>query len=113
MDIIHNIVIKTRKQFEMNTVDTAMLKKIYGSYTLIPNMDEFVTIALSQFPKLNCGLTSLYLQYLLQDGEVHSGKYKQENHTFLTIENLIIDITADQYGGPKIYIGSLCEPWLL
>jgi len=48
------------------------------------------------------------------EGEIVQGKYQNENHTFLMLEdNQIVDITADQYGGPKVYVGDLKLPWSL
>ena len=109
-------LIKTIKQirsnFEKQEVDYLLLRKLYTKYNKIPSIDSFMEKAKSLFPKLNCGLASLYIQNKLGKGELIKGKYKNQNHTFLLLENnTIIDITSDQYGGPKVYIGPLKKPW--
>jgi len=63
------------------------------------------------FPKLNCGIASLYIQYKLKHGTIVQGFYNNIPHTFFLLGDNIIDITADQFGGPKIYTGKLKEPW--
>ena len=66
------------------------------------------------FPNLNCGLATVYLRKLFSDGRIVNGKYKDNNHTFLLLEDsVVVDITSDQYGGPKVYVGPLQSPWSL
>src|SRR3989344_7718084 len=105
------IALKVRKEFEHKKVDKDKLIKLYKKYNLIENVESFVQIALKQFPKLNCGIASVYLQSLIKKSKVINGKYNNENHTFLLVDNLVVDITSDQYNGPKVYIGKVEEPW--
>ena len=102
---------KIRTDFEKGTVNGPLLRKLYKKYNpSIRNLEEFVKEALHIFPNLNCGLTAVYLKHLL-GGDIIKGKFKVHNHTFLVIKNLVVDITADQYGGPKVYVGPLTYPW--
>ena len=104
---------KARTVFEHKSVNKKILQTLYEKYTTVPDCKQFIERASDLFPKLNCGLASVYLQYLLKKGRIIQGKYGENNHTFLLVKNTIIDITADQYGGPKIYIGPLQVPWSL
>lgn len=101
-----------RKDFEKKLISKNILKRLYEEYNPQVNSNKFVTEAEKIFPKLNCGLTSVYLKNLL-GGKIVQGKYKRHNHTFLLLQGNIIDITADQYDGPKIYVGKLKSPWRL
>jgi hypothetical protein len=93
-------------------LDRNQLGECYLQYTAIHNINQFIDQALAQFPKLNCGLASVYLQHKLNTGSIIQGRYDEEAHTFLQLpDQTIIDITADQYGGPSVYIGPLCPPW--
>lgn len=89
-----------------------LLKNLYKIYNHDVDIEEFIIEAEKIFPKLNCGLASVYLRYILGTGEVVRGKYNGNNHTFVKIgKSKILDITADQYGGPKIYMGNIKSPW--
>ena len=106
-----NIVSDIRREFESSETFNSSLSKLYIKYNPgVQNIQKFIKTAKSIFPSLNCGLTTLYLQNKL-GGEIVNGKYKNQNHTFLMIEDTVIDITADQYKGPLIYIGALKQPW--
>ena len=107
-----NKIKKTREMFESRQIDRVILRELYKSYVNVADFDSFVSAAEKIFPTLNCGLASLYLKHSLKEGKVIQGSYKGNNHTFLMIDkNTIVDITADQYGGPAIYIGPLISPW--
>ncbi|MEK6826458.1 MAG: hypothetical protein AABX90_02415 [Nanoarchaeota archaeon] len=57
-------------------------------------------------------MATLYLRDVIEGGDIVRGSYKDKNHTFPLIDgNTVVDITADQYGGPKIYVGLLRKPW--
>jgi len=100
-----------RNDFEKNKINYTLLKKEYMKYNKIKGIHRFIKKSKILFPKLNCGLASVYLKHFL-GGEVIKGKYKKQDHTFLFLGNkIVVDITADQYGGPKIYIGPIKEPW--
>ncbi len=108
---IQKVVQKARDDFENRNISSDLLCNLYLKYDSGIDIVEFLRQASEIFPKLNCGLASIYLRHILKEGEIVQGSYKMHNHTFLKIENLIVDITADQFGGPKIYIGPLKSPW--
>ena len=109
-----NIAIKARKAFETTKIDRSILKELYAQYHPVRNIDVFINRATSFFPNLNCGVASVYLKYMLGRGNIVNGNYSNNNHTFLLLnKKTIVDITADQYGGPKIYVGPLKNPWSL
>ena len=105
---------KIRSNFEKGKVSSAELKKWYQNYNKIEDIDFFIKEAKELFPRLNCGLATIYLKKIIKNGNIINGKYGKNNHTFLLInKELIVDITADQYGGPKIYVGPVQGPWSL
>lgn len=106
-------IIETRQRFEMKSISDTELARVYQTYNSVPDIRLFIARAKKLFPKLNCGLASAYLRSKLNKGSVVQGKYGNHPHTFLKIENIIIDITSDQYGGPKVYVGPLRKPWAL
>ncbi len=116
---MEKIVTETRILFENHEVNRQLLQSLYHDYNPgLENLNLFVEKAEELFPYLNCGLATVYLRELLKTGRIINGNYKDNNHTFLLLENdvnkiFIIDITADQYGGPSIYVGPLQAPWTL
>ena len=107
-----NIAIKTRKAFEAKRIDKSILRKLYTQYHPVKNINVFMNRATDLFPNLNCGVASVYLKHVLGKGSIVNGNYSNNNHTFLLLnKKTIIDITADQYGGPKVYVGPLKNPW--
>lgn len=84
---------------------------------------EFVAAALSNFPRRADAdvVASCYLrQRLQQEGLTewpvvwHHGGYERAQHTYVLLGGLAIaDITADQHGGPEVYVGPIEEPWRL
>lgn len=103
-----------RKSFESGSVDYSFLSKLYSKYNRVKNIGSFIEKSKNIFPHLNCGLTSVYLKSVFSGGKIINGKYKNHNHTFLLSGNkIIVDITADQYSGPKVYAGLLKKPWSL
>ncbi|HEY5695369.1 MAG TPA: hypothetical protein VIQ80_00890 [Candidatus Saccharimonadales bacterium] len=110
---IRRIANEARADFEAGTIPEAQLVQLYGDYCPAVDANMFVAAARVLFPAGNCGLASLYLQFQLQGGEVAYGTYARKGHTFWHMGSLIVDITSDQYGGPKVYVGPLVEPWSL
>lgn len=110
--IIEKTAYQARKEFEMGIADQRLLVDLYRNYADVGDILKFVSKAKEIFPSGNCGLASLYLKEKL-GGEVVQGKYRGNNHTFLLIDSIIIDITSDQFGGPEVYIGPLQLPWAL
>lgn len=109
--ITEKTVRQTRKQFEMGLINRKQLIELYREYTDVGDTGQFVNKAKDIFPHGNCGLTSLYLKTEL-GGEVIQGKYGEHDHTFLFVDDAVVDITADQFGGPKVYVGPLQSPWM-
>lgn len=112
MKEIENTVIRVRAHFTKKELDYPVLTTLYQKYNPQENIELFITRSKELFPFLNCGLASLYLQHIFGKGSIINGSYKGYKHTFLLLsKNLIVDITADQFGGPPYYIGSIIEPW--
>lgn len=72
------------------------------------------------FPNGNCVYASVYLLDKLGYGRPKVGWYGVKRHTVLSFEDVPIKCakgiqiacyTADQFGGPTVYAGSLVEPW--
>ena len=102
---------KVRGRFERKEINYSRLAKLYLKYNQnINHIKEFIQLSKELFPKGNCGLVSIYLKDLI-GGEIINGSYNGHNLTFLLFKNKIIDITADQFGGPSLYIGKLRDPW--
>ncbi len=107
---IEKTIYQSRREFEMGTVNQELLLGLYRDYADVGDTLKFINKAKEIFPNGNCGLASLYLKENL-GGEVVQGKYGEHNHTFLLVDETVIDITADQFGGPKVYVGPLRLPW--
>ena len=103
---------KIREQFETGAINQELLVQLYRDYADVGNTVSFVNKAKDIFPRGNCGLASLYLKREL-GGEVVHGEYGKHKHTFLIIDGTVVDITADQFGGPKVYVWSIQRPWIL
>lgn len=72
--------------------------------------------ALALFPRLSCGLGSGILRSRVGSGEIVDVAYRvggrSLGHTVLRLINGdIMDITADQFGGPSVYVGPAVDPW--
>lgn len=103
---------ETRKKFRNKKVDKGELEELYSRYNSVGDTRLFVETAISHFPRLNCGLASVYLKKQIGKGNIINGKFKGNNHTFLLVDNrLVVDITSDQYGGPEVYVGQIKYPW--
>lgn len=90
-----------------------LLVELYSAYNpAVGDVSLFVRTGLRQFPHLCCGLASLYLKELIGTGEVVGVRYGLENHTvYKPLKRTMMDIAADQYDGPEIYVGPMVEPW--
>ncbi len=107
-----NFLRQVRSAFEQKNIDQSLLCSLYLNYQLVKEIEGFIAHAMAIFPKGCCGLASLYIQHSLQRGTIVQGRYNNEPHTFLLLDNnMIIDITADQFGGPEVHIGPLRDPW--
>ena len=114
MNCIHDKVQKARLELQQGKISIKLLSKLYQQYKHLDDIELFIERSISLFPNLNCGIASVYIQHVLGRGKVVKGKYYLNNHTFLLFEDQsIIDITADQYGGPTVYVGPIKLPWSL
>lgn len=111
MDFVLNLVSEVRREFEGRTYDKALLKRLYLAYNPAVEFDSFLEKAEEIFPKGNCGLAAVYLRDKLGNGEIIKGFYNDQPHTFLLFKGKVIDITADQFGGPAIYTGDIGKGW--
>ena len=104
---------RARLDFESGRTPPDLLKRLYGAYNpSVGKVHSFVACARKLFPHLNCGVASVYLQHVLGMGSVVTGAFAGHLHSFLLYHhNLVIDITADQFGGPRLYVGALRSPW--
>lgn len=73
-------------------------------------------ISLKEFPYGSCGDTSDLLGMFLSDSinvqtEYVSGKWKNRTHAWLECRGLIIDITADQFGGNESVLVTTDSAW--
>ncbi|MCT7376303.1 hypothetical protein [Chelativorans salis] len=108
------VALQARREFEAGACDRRLLGELYRQYNpAVGDSELFVTRALSIFPRLNCGLASLYLRHQLQAGEIIRGTFRSASHTVLVADAVLIDITADQFGGPAVYVGKPVPPWRL
>ena len=110
-DAERRTVYRVRREFERHRAPVRMLMRLYDAYCPVPDKRAFIAAALRQFPKLNCGIATVYLRHRLGRGAIINGSYRGSGHTFLALGRLIVDITADQFGGPPVYIGPLVPPW--
>ena len=111
---IRRVANEARARFEAGDIPDALLSQLYEQYCPGINADEFVAAAKRLFPIGNCGLASLYIQSQLRSGEVTYSSYAGKGHTIWHVGSRIIaDITSDQYGGPRVYVGPFVEPWVL
>lgn len=111
---VYDIAKETRLEFAQGLVPDDLLAELYTAYEPVDDIGSFLRCAAAMFPIANCGLTSVYLQHRLQAGELVHGTYAGQGHTFLKLGGMaVVDITADQFGGPAVYAGELTMPWKL
>ena len=105
---------EVRAEFEAAQIPPELLAWLYRQYNREVEAATFVAEAAKLFPRLNCGLACVYLRHRLGLGRIIRGRYGDEAHTFLLVHGrTVMDITADQYGGPPVYVGPLVLPWAL
>lgn len=109
---LKEIAVRARVAFESGLISKDELKALYQHYNPLPDIDLFIERAKALFPRLNCGLASVYVHKRLPGSKVIKGRYAGHNHTFVLVDDaVVVDITADQYGGPRVYVGPLERPW--
>jgi hypothetical protein len=111
---LQRIAAQIRERFDSEHIDAGKLATLYQSYHHLEDINNFVARGLRTFPHFCCGLASAYLRAHIGRGQITYGRYHTNRHSFLLIDNtMIVDITADQFGGPKVYVGPLESPWSL
>ncbi len=100
-----------RRELVARLCDPELLASLYFQYNAVAERRLFVDRALEMFPRLCCGLASVYAQHRLGGGAVVRGWYDRERHTFLSFRGWVVDLTADQFLGPAVYVGHLRAPW--
>src|SRR5262245_25798387 len=111
-DQLEVVAFESRKAFEDQTIPTALLGNLYLEYNPdVGRIERFLRRAAETFPTYNCGLATVYLKHVYGGGEVVNGFYDGHDHTFLKLGGMAVDITADQFGGPRVYVGTLDLPW--
>lgn len=132
-DTILRIAERTRHDFEIGAITVPHLTKV----ALINRPDinktelEYLQVgtrnAVANFPDEACQVATDELRHRLGFGKIIDGSYvvtepggRKEvvRHEFLDLgktdiaEKTIGDISADQFGGPSVYVGEWREPWL-
>jgi hypothetical protein len=117
---LHTIAGEARSAFESGQVTVDML---IGLYSNIENrrvqdlgrLAVEIDYLLPYFPYQNCEYASVYLGSQVGQGQMLCGYYDFRPHKVWdvgpVVGETIMDITADQFGGPPIYIGPLVLPW--
>ncbi len=109
--VLLKIAMKVRQDFECQNIPKDKLCELYRAYNPEVDAESFVGNAEAMFPDLNCGVASAYLRDVFGAGDIINGSYDGHRHAFLRVDDVIVDITADQYGGPCVYVGACVEPW--
>ena len=104
---------EARKRFEQRSIPLNFLEELYTAYNPVPDIKTFIAQAMKHFPRGSCGVAGTYLQRIIGRGTITQGTFNDEPHTVLRLDDLIIDITADQYNGPRIYVGPITPPWTI
>lgn len=110
---LFEIARSARFDLESKSVDGRLLASLYSEFNDIPDVVGFVRRSLAQFPRLGCGMASVYCRHKLGAGKIVVGSYAGVRHSFLLYDRILVDITADQFGGPPVYVGPLRQPWSL
>jgi hypothetical protein len=100
--------------FEERRAPRQLLADLYGRYQPeIRDIQSFLEVAEQIFPRLNCGLATVYLAHVWAgSSEIIRGAYNNQPHTYLKIGQTIVDITADQFEhGPAVYFGPPNSVW--
>lgn len=110
---ILEIATATRRSFEDGSLDYELLAERFQQWFPKNNDPKYYAeLTKTEFPAGCCGPASAYLRSEIGKGDITYGSYQNMGHLVLKISKKeIVDITADQFGGPAIYVGSLQYPW--
>lgn len=124
---LHQQATAARLEWEMRAVDWDKLQELYRKWVeefgnvghqialSLVGLPRMIANAQSTFPKGCCGMASCLLASRIPNAQLVHGLYEcpqQEPHTWVMVDDLVLDITADQFGGPPVYIGPLEKPWI-
>ena len=113
---IKDVAERVREIFEKKKLRPRSREVIKRRLSRLPleesRIDEMINKAVEQFPREACIIASLYLNIRLRHrGLIVIGSYQEKPHTYIVLDGVIVDITADQFGGPRVYVGPIKEPW--
>ena len=113
---IYEAAAKVRNEFESQSVDRDLLWVRYCRWNPAAwryDKNRYLDLAAASFPLGSCGLASAYLwgEVDVGEGQPKSVYYRGYEHTVLLGRIAMVDITADQFGGPRVYIGPMLDPW--
>ena len=112
---VRGAALQARSDFEKCIVSKDLMRElsISSDPALQHVFDRYFDDTIQKFPRGNCRLAAIYLKHLAGFGHVAEGTYGGNYHRFWAGEEgeLIADITADQFGGPKVYVGRVVAPW--
>lgn len=79
-------------------------------------VDKLMETAKRLFPTGCCGLASCLVAAEIPDAKVVTGAYvhdgEERPHTWVEYESMVVDVTADQFGGPRVYVGEKTSEWV-
>ena len=120
---IEKIASDVRRLWESGAIATEKVAFTYRSWLNRLNLQlseeesiQLVTEAIAMFPTGCCGLASCVLAEHLDNATIVRGYWKASPpcpHTWISVGELMVDITADQFGGPPVFVGPLEAPWSL
>jgi hypothetical protein len=123
---------RTRHDFEVGAIavphliEIALINRPGMSDEAMEYLRAGSTGAIANFPDEACQVATDELKHRLGFGEIIDGSYRVaepgdhsafQRHEFLDVgetdvaKRTIVDITADQFGGPSVYVGEWRAPW--
>lgn len=139
IEALHRVSEETRAAFEAGNVSDTEIEeaaRLYKVASWVTNRSGIYTPLGDRFPNNSCGHASPVLKrridasgILSEEAKlVHGGYWHDQTHeydewhAFVEVDTTydfdtnrvtqtIADITADQFGGPSVYVGRLVLPW--
>lgn len=123
-DLAH-LAKEVREEFTSRTIAPATLFEIITLHSphILAGLQKQIALKacgsiINCFPAYSCDGAAAVLRERAGYGEIITGSYtRYECHAFLGIGatalgmDTIVDITADQFGGPEIFVGQIVPPW--
>ncbi len=108
---IAEMAVDTRLELINRSVDMRLLAILHKQHFPLHQIRDILPQILQDFPQNNSTIATSYLQFIM-GGDVTRGQYEHHPHFYLTLpRNVIVDITADQFGGPEVFVGKIRSPW--